>query len=217
LPEKSPRDKVTELMGSLLLAAAVSGATALLMLIVQHRDQQFYSEYAWLGLCGALGAWGVLIPAKFWEGRQGDPVLRRFVMLGVGLLFGLIAFETGPRLLKIVLVNEVNVPHVSVDGRGAYSIEGQPEVMGYLAYFGFLFLLLRWWKQADPLRGSRLSLWSVIVCVFWAGALCVFWPFPQPWGMMMAGTISLAVQFASPWVDPQSRLARGTTAPAASS
>ncbi|MES1213862.1 MAG: hypothetical protein ABUL64_04670, partial [Singulisphaera sp.] len=189
---------------------------ALLMLIVQHRDKQFYSEYAWLGLCGALGAWSVLIPAKLWEGRNGDPVLRRFVMLGLGLLFGLIAFETGPRLLKVVLENEVHVPHVSIDGRGAYGVDGQPEVMGYLAYFGFLFLLLRWWKQADPLRNSRLSLWALGVTVFWSWALCTFWPFPQPWGMMMAGTISLAVQLGSPWIEPQNRVVRAVAAPAAS-
>ncbi|HEY4310751.1 MAG TPA: serine/threonine-protein kinase [Pirellulales bacterium] len=216
LTAKSPRDKVTELVGSLLLAALVAGAASLLMLIVQRRDQQFYSEYAWLGMCAALGAWGVLIPAKLWEGHQGDVVLRRFVMLGVGLLFGLIAFETGPRLLKIVLENEVEVPHVSLDGTYTHNVEGQPDVMGYLAYFGFLFLILRWWKQADPLRGSRLSLWSLIVCVFFAWVLTMFWHFPQPWGMMMAGAISLAVQLSSPWIDPQYRLARAPAAQPAS-
>ncbi len=216
LSAKSSRDKFTELVGSLLLSAAVAAAASLLMLIVQHRDQQFYSEYAWLGLCGAVGAWGVLIPAKLWEGREGDVVLRRFVMLGIGLLFGLIAFEAGPKLLKIVLDNEVDIPHVSIDGRSGTNVEGQPEVMGYLAYFGFLFLVLRWWKQADPLRGSRLSLWALVVCVFWAYVLCVPWYFPQPWGMMLAGTISLAVQLSSPWIDPQNRVARAVPAPAAS-
>jgi hypothetical protein len=187
------------------------------MLIVQHRESAYYSEYAWLGLCGSLGAWGVLIPAKFWEGRHGDAVLRRFVLLGIGLIFGLVAFETGPKLLKIVLENEVEVPHVQFDGHGAYSVEGQPEVMRYLAYFGFLFLLVRWWKQADPLRSSRLSLWSIMVCVFWAAVLCVIpnFSFPQPWGMMIAGTISLAVQLSSPWVDPQDRLVRAAGVPAA--
>jgi hypothetical protein len=82
--------------------------------------------------------------------------------------------------------------------------------MRYLAYFGFLFLLVQWWKQADPMRSSRLSLWSLAVCLFWAWALCIVpnFSFPQPWGMMMAGTISLAVQLSSPWVDPQARLAR---------
>ncbi len=214
LPPKSPRDKFTELVGSLLLSAAVAAAASLLMLIVQSRDEQFYAEYAWLGLCGTVGAWGVLIPAKFWEGRQGDVVLRRFVLLGVGLAFGLFAWETG-RHLQILLANEIELPHVQISGRTSFSAEGQPEVMAYLAYFGFLFLLIRWWRQADPLRDSRLSIWSTVVCVFWAGALYAFWPFPQPWGMMMAGTISLAVQLSSPWIDPQNRVARVTATPAA--
>ena len=216
LSAKSSREKVTELFGSLLLSSAVAAAASLLMLIVQHRDKQFYSEYAWLGLCGAIGAWCVLIPAKLWEGREGDVVLRRFVMLGIGLAFGLVAFETGPRLLKIVLENEVHLPHVGADARPSSNVEGQPEAMSYLAYFGFLFLILRWWKQADPLRSSRLSLWSLLVCVFWAGALSTCWYFPQPWGMMMAGAISLAVQLSSPWIDPQNRVARAVSAPAAS-
>ena len=162
LSAKTPREKVTELFGSLLLSAAVAGAASLLMLIVQHRDQQFYSEYVWLGLCAAIGAWGVLIPAKLWEGREGDAVLRRFVMLGIGLAFGLAAFETGPRLLKIVLENEVRLPHLGIDKQSSSSVEGQPEVMNYLAYFGFLFLLLRWWKQADPLR-SIMEIADVLV------------------------------------------------------
>jgi hypothetical protein len=216
LPPKSPCDKVTELLGSLLLAAAVSGAASLLMLIVQGRDTKVAHEYAWLALSATLGAWGVLIPAKLWEGRIGDVVLRRFAMLGIGLLFGLTAYESS-KFMQVAIDNEVEMYHVPLDTKAAYNEEGRPEVMGYLAYFGFLFLLVRWWRQADPLRGSRLSLWSLLVCVFWSGALNVFWQFPQPWGMMMAGTISLAVQLASPWIDPQYRVARAASAPAATS
>ena len=216
LPPKSPRDKVTELLGSLLLAAAVSGAASLLMLIVQGRDSKVLHEYAWLALSATLGAWGVLIPAKFWEGRRGDVVLRRFAMLGIGLLFGLAAFKSS-KFMDVAIDNEVEMYHVPLDSKAAHDVYGRPEVMGYLAYFGFLFLLVRWWRQADPLRSSRLSLWSLLVCVFWSAALNVFWQFPQPWGMMMAGTISLAVQLASPWVDPQYRVARVVSTPAATS
>ena len=212
LLQKPLRDRLTELVGSLLLAAVVSAAAALLLLVVQ-RDR-FQSEYAWLALCGTLGAWGVLIPAKLWEGREGDVVLRRFVMLGIGLAFGLAAFEAGS-FLRIMLPNEVDLPHVSIDARATFDEHGQPEVMGYLAYFAFLFLLVRWWRQSDPLRPSRLSLLGVFVCVFWAAVLNAFWQFPQPWGMMIAGTISLAVQLSSPWLNPQFRVARVAGAPAA--
>ncbi|MBI2823054.1 MAG: serine/threonine protein kinase [Planctomycetia bacterium] len=215
LPPKSPRERFTELVGSLLLSTAVAGAATLLMLIVQQRDLRADGpEYVWLALTGTLGAWGVLIPAKFWEGRQGDAVLRRFVLLGVGLAFGLLAWEAA-QFLNVALLNELkDMPHVAIEAHATHDAEGQPQILGYLAYFGFLFLLVRWWRQADPLRSSRLSLWSAIVCVFWAGVLNAFWQFPQPWGMMAAATISIAVQLSSPWLDPQHRLARAPVAPA---
>jgi hypothetical protein len=82
-----------------------------------------------------------------------------------------------------------------------YSAEGAPLLPAYLIYFAFLFLILRWWKQADPLRSSRVSLGSTMVCVAWAFALHLFWPFPQPWGMLVAATTSVAVQVASPWTN----------------
>jgi hypothetical protein len=88
-----------------------------------------------------------------------------------------------------------------------HAVDGRPELFGYLAYFGFLFFVIRWWKQADPLRSSRLSVWATVVCVVWAAILNAFWSFPQPWGMMAAGTISVAVQLASPWITPRQRVA----------
>ena len=72
----------------------------------------------------------------------------------------------------------------------------------FLAYFGFLFVLLRWWRQADPVRSARLSLWATACTVLVAWVLNLFWPFPQPWGIMVAATMSIAVQLASPWVGP---------------
>ncbi|NIL96797.1 MAG: hypothetical protein GTO62_06565 [Planctomycetales bacterium] len=78
--------------------------------------------------------------------------------------------------------------------------------MTYLSYFGFLFLLVRWWRLSHPNRSARLSLWSTAVAVTWAGALYLLWPFPanwaafpQPWGFMFAATVAVAVQLSSPW------------------
>jgi hypothetical protein len=56
-------------------------------------------------------------------------------------------------------------------------------------------------------RGSRLSLWSVVSCVFAAWLLSMFWWFPQPIGMITAGVIALATQLASPWMPPSKRRA----------
>ena len=69
-----------------------------------------------------------------------------------------------------------------------------------MAYFGFLFFIPRWWRQADPLRRTRLSIWSTVVIVFWAGLANMLFLFPQPWGFMLVATISIAVQMASVWI-----------------
>jgi hypothetical protein len=78
--------------------------------------------------------------------------------------------------------------------------------MAYMACFGTLFLVLRWWRQADPLRLSRLTLWSMIVSVATAGVVAWAWRFPQPWLPMVAGAVSVSVQLASPWLHPAKRL-----------
>ena len=86
---------------------------------------------------------------------------------------------------------------------GYVDTDGSPLFPQYLAYFGFLFLILCWWRQANPLRRTRLSLWALACCVLWALIIFPFWPFPQPWGLMIAAVISLSVQLASPWSAPE--------------
>ena len=83
--------------------------------------------------------------------------------------------------------------------------DANPPLAAYVAYFAFLFVLLRWWRQAEYTRHARLSLWAVIVCVFWAWLLHLFWWFPQPTGMLAAGVIATATQLASPWMAPSQR------------
>jgi hypothetical protein len=71
-----------------------------------------------------------------------------------------------------------------------------------------LFLLVRWWRQADPLRRSRLSIWSVICTLVVAMIAAALWQFPQPWFLAVAGSISVAVQLSSPWCDTRHRTRR---------
>ena len=40
--------------------------------------------------------------------------------------------------------------------------------MAYMAAFATLLAVLRWWLDADPLRSTRLSLWSLVVTVVFA-------------------------------------------------
>ena len=72
-----------------------------------------------------------------------------------------------------------------------------------------LYLLMRWWRQADPLRTSRLSLWSIFVSMVVAALVAGFWGFPaRSWLVMAAAAISVSVQLSSPWVPPRERSRR---------
>jgi hypothetical protein len=80
-----------------------------------------------------------------------------------------------------------------------------PALRNHVAYFAFLFLVLRWWRSTDPLRWARLSLWNVFVTLVFAWLMCNFWDYPMPWGLIVAGTTSVAIQLASPWQHTRNR------------
>jgi hypothetical protein len=212
LLQLTPRQRATELAGSMFAGAIVAILVALVMFLVRGGTgagtTPEQNQYAWLTLSAIIGTWGVLIPAKLWQGAREDATLRRFAMLAVGLLVGAAAYgiQTG---LLVNLPYEMNhhlPPPFNGNAwrRDFYDVYGKPSY-AYLTYFGFLFFIMKWWRQANPLRHSRLSLWSVAVTVFCAGVANMLWPLPQPWGLMLAATISISVQMASTWIPIRDR------------
>jgi hypothetical protein len=208
LAAKGFRQRFAELCGSLMASAAVAAIVSFVaMLMTQSMKTE---HFVWLSLVGTLGCWGILIPSKIWEGGPEDPALRRFILLVAGLATGAAAAGLADALL-------VDLPHdvsftqrdlaVSKRFQHAYAADGKPALLAYVAYFGFLFSVLRWWRQADPLRANRISLWTTAGCVFWAWLLSQFWFFPQPWGLIVAAIVSIALQISSPWVNVEQRLA----------
>jgi Protein kinase domain len=201
----TPRERLTQLLGSMLLSAAVCAVAALVMMILRG-EMPDSNQYAWLALSSTIGSWAILIPAKFWEGKRGDAALRRFVMLVVGLGFGLIVSALMSWLFVSLPYSHEFSRSVNSDfAHSFYAADGTPKPIAFLAYFGFLFVIPRWWRQADPMRSTRLSIWHTAVALFWAAVLSTFWPFPQPWGWMIAATIAISVQLASPWFSPAER------------
>jgi hypothetical protein len=210
----TPRERSTQLVGSLILSSVVALVVSLVMVVV--RGGQFEAnQYVWLAFTATAGAWGVLIPGKLWEGRDGDPIVRRFVLLVVGLSIGALAYGLYQGLL-VRLPNEVDWSTQGPIQRDlfqkTYDSSGLPMPMAFLAYVGFLYLVPRWWRQTDPLRKTRLSVFFTGVIALWALVLHQFWFFPQPWGVMLAVTISIAVQLSSRWVLPQDRTLKHVTA-----
>jgi hypothetical protein len=207
----TPRERTTELVGSLILSGIVALVVSLVMVVIRGGSEP--NQYVWLAFSAIAGAWAVLIPGKLWEGREGDPIVRRFVFLVLGLLVGAVSYGLYDGLL-VRLSNDVDwdLNRTRRNFEQLYSADGSPMLMAFMTYFGFLYLVPRWWRQTEPLRRARLSLFFTAVVGFWSLVLHQFWWFPQPWGVMLAVTISIAVQFSGRWVAPSDRTIKPVTA-----
>jgi hypothetical protein len=205
---KTPRERVTDLLGSLIMAAGVGFAMSVVVTLL--RGEAKLEQFTWLAATSILGAWAVLIPSKIWEGQTGEAILRRVALLMIGLGVGGAAYLSADAL--IVKLPDSPMRHLFKAGNIGPQFfdvkDGSPQLYAYLAYFGSLFFAVGWWKQADPLRRTRLSIWSTVVSVFVAWAITCVWPFPQPWGLMVAAVMSTSVQLVSPFVPPHDRVAR---------
>lgn len=202
---KSPRERTAELLGSLLLSALASAAMCVVMMLVNAfvTDAERYfkpEQFAWLLLVGIAGSWAVLIPSKLWEGTRGDPITRRFLSMVVGMGIGAFAFALADWLM-VGLPPAAGYPQPLAYKlpQNFYAVDGRPLLMAYVACFGTLFFVVRWWLQAEPMRTRRLSLWKLFVGVFVAGAAAWALQFPQPWLPMAAAVISMSVQLSAPW------------------
>ncbi|MDA7979838.1 MAG: serine/threonine protein kinase [Pirellulales bacterium] len=207
LPIKAPRERFSELLGSMLLSAAVAATVAVVMTMVFDANAGI-EHLAWLLMLSVAGAWGVLIPSKFWEGTKGEPILRRFVLLCVGLGLGGFSWLMYSLLHVELHPNRELVWNVGTEWHGFLRVEA---LKLHLMYFAFLLPVLRWWKLADPLRGTRFSLWASGVAILWAWMLSGIFQFPPPWGLMVAASVAVSVQLSAPWMDPHSRTAPRVT------
>ncbi len=201
--------RLRELIGSLLISAAVAAAMCAVMeLIVAHayRAAVQPEQCAWLFLTSLAGAWIVLVTGKCWEGSDGEPLLRRFILMSLGLALGLAAGAVADVFLVRLLPDAAFTISTNLDMPPSFYHDGQPLPMAFMAVFAALFALVRWWRQADPMRGARLSLGPLIVTVIGAHIVATILQFPEPWLMMIAGCMSVSVQLASPWVPTHARL-----------
>ncbi len=216
---KPARERITELIGSMLGGAVVAVTMCLVMgLVVSLGSQQGlsidnYSQYGWLILMSVVGTWTILVPTKAWEGSRGEPRLRRFVLMVFGLLLGLVAAGATVGLI-VDLPHDGDFPSLEMgEITGLHSMpmsadHALSQMKYYVVAFGLLFLTVRWWRQTDPLRKSRLNLWTMFGCAFMAALIADACGFPQPWLVMFACAVSVALQLSSPWVHPRQRFAR---------
>jgi hypothetical protein len=219
VPLVTPRGQLAELCASLALVPLVAAIFSTLWVSVssgvsaraQAAGGVTPSPMAEIGLRFFLtvaACWAVLIPAKIWNGRQGDTGLRRGVMMVMGVLVGLLALWTGGWLFA------GSAGETSSTRDGAVMQFGQSLSAGpvfqdsediftaarLLTYFGLAFFAVRWWKMADRHRPQRFSFAPILAAGFWAVVLLPVWPWPQPPHGAVALVLTAAiVQLVSPW------------------
>jgi hypothetical protein len=203
LREKTTADQVGELTGSMLSAAAIAVVLAIGMSALG--DELVWSSASeaagpfWLWLMTTLGSWLVLVAGKWSERGTRHVVQRRLVMLALGLVFGLVAYATSQHLM--VSFGEGSIDRgirVTRLAEGMYEANGMPKLQAFMCYFAAVFATLGWWKQCDPLRSWRIKITPILVAILAAWVWHLMWPFPQPWGFMLVGAISIATQLSAP-------------------
>ncbi|HEX5471908.1 MAG TPA: serine/threonine-protein kinase [Lacipirellulaceae bacterium] len=207
------RTKLTELVGSMLLAALVCwiAASAVPLLSNNQSSSELTAAYLWIAAVSTLGCWVILVPSKFVEGKIEDHTPMRITLMLSGAVIGLAAWAIAAALfIKMPLGHEpVNVDSGLLSqqmlGWAKPTGDTNPHIAVYVSYFAFLFLLPRWWRQTEYTRSTRMSLWFVVSCAFVAWLVHIFWWFPQPQGMIVAAIIALSTQLTSPWMTPSQR------------
>ena len=201
--------RVAELNTSWIAATFTAiGMTIGASLIGLHNgpvDAVALAPYGWMMMVVLLGSLGILGMGKLWERDEGEGLPRRLVMAGVGAAVGVAAYAVYD-FLKLPanadLARDIDSTQLP---RALYNADGSPLPSAMMVHFAVLFAALRWWKPVDPLRRTRLSLWSVAVAVVGAWAVHQFVPIPQPFGMLTAGGIAIAIQMSAPWIDPRAQ------------
>ena len=59
---------------------------------------------------------------------------------------------------------------------------------------------------AELVRKTRFSYGSVLLAVLVAALIQIIIPFPQPWGMIIAGCMAVSIQLGTRWIDSRERL-----------
>jgi serine/threonine protein kinase len=181
-------------------------------------NSQALGAIAWLSLMSILCSWTVVSFARRWESKQEDSIAFRFAMMVSGLILGAISFQLSEFLLIpwnsiLNASSSFQTPWLNKDFnrslKGFYDADRLPNLAGHMAFFAGLMWIVRWWRQSDALRKKKFSMWAIVWSMLMAGLVQAVFYFPSPWCLWMAGTTSLAVQIASPWIDPsQPQLAR---------
>ncbi|MEW4527595.1 serine/threonine-protein kinase [Maioricimonas sp. JC845] len=218
----STRQRIAEWSTS---AAFSTGIVGLLTLGVALVSPRFFNnsigqsllDPASIGLfvsTALVAVWAVTGICKLFEGLRMERGSRRLLQMLSGCGVGLAAWG----LSQILMVSVPNLPDTgsaasrpdalftNVGGMSLYDTAGHPTWLGFVIFFGTLFMFRRWWWHSSAFRSTRFRISSLLLTVLLAYFITLIWAFPQIWGMTWAAIISSAVQLSSPWIPPEQRV-----------
>ena len=170
-------------------------------------------EAIYFGVVTLLAAWPLILVSKLWEGRPGESLLRRLWLGVCGLAVGALCGVTAEFLLLINSPVPSRIFQVDSDGllgnREAAGLrvlqEGYPTITGFALFFCLLFMLRRWWVQADNFRSARFRIGTSILTLIVGGMVALVVPFPTALGSTLALAVSVVIQVSSVWTPPELR------------
>lgn len=208
LGAKRSLTRMTELSGAWTTAGMVTVVLTLIAGLIGLRDTEInainIAPYALTAATVAVAAMVLLGMGKLWERDEGEPLPRRLVLTGVGAIIGAFVYITSHYLL-IPTGGAALGPHAIENLPQNLYVNGAPRLVAMMAHFALLMGAVGWWKNTDPLRSRRVSLWAVAVAVVVEWGISQFLPIPQPWGMLAAGGTALVLQMTAPWENPRQR------------
>jgi hypothetical protein len=207
LPADTPRSRVAELGGSMMLTVLFALLGAVLWSTATGRSRSPV-ELGNLFFLTVAASWAVLVPAKFWTSKRGNPWARRVVMLVLGALVGVQAYWLDGGSVRVLppfapaatAASEVG-DRVSFPGRALLHAGGEAS---YLSYYALAFFALRWWRMTDRRRTARFSFAPLLGAAFWGLVLTLVGPdwTARGTGMLVLVMTSAVVQMVSPWDQP---------------
>ncbi len=208
LGAKRSLTRMTELSGAWTTAGFTTVILALIAGLIGLRDTEInaisIAPYALTAATVAVASMVLLGMGKLWERDEGEALPRRLVLSGVGAIIGAFVYAASQYLL-LPTGGDALGPHALENLPQNLYVDGAPRLVAMMAHFALLMGAVGWWKNTDPLRTRRISLWAVAVAVVVEWGISQFLPIPQPWGMLAAGGTALVLQMTAPWENPRQR------------
>lgn len=200
---------LSELVLNLIFATGISAVLALIWLVFGGVNLVAAPAAAWmlfalLFVAMAVPTWTILSFGRLWESSPGNSLVRRCALFAAGFAIGGIVFGVSLALgspLAHEAVPSIEPALASLYHPSFRTTEVMPTLPAALFQFAFLLGLMHWWRQSDTLRPRRFHLRVVLLAM----AASLFLPFPQPWGMLIAAGISIAVQLAATFANQTTR------------